>query len=204
MNFKKTYVPKEGFTKLCAIGESTMKHLEFGIIELSKNGELTFETEDRETAFIILGGCADFTSDRGTYLNVGKRRTVFEGKAEAVYYGPHAKIRIFTPWKVKIAVCQTPCDEEVESELITQDKVKAVMLGKPTWRRETHFVVGAGNNAKHLCIGEAWCDPGNWAGFPPHKHDTDDMPTEGILDEVYYFLFQPEQGFAVQCTYQRR
>ena len=201
MNFKKTYVPKEGFTKLCAIGESTMKHLEFGIIELSKNGELTFETEDRETAFIILGGCADFTSDRGTYLNVGKRRTVFEGKAEAVYYGPHAKIRIFTPWKVKIAVCQTPCDEEVESELITQDKVKAVMLGKPTWRRETHFVVGAGNNAKHLCIGEAWCDPGNWAGFPPHKHDTDDMPTEGILDEVYYFLFQPEQGFAVQCTY---
>ena len=54
---------------------------------------------------------------------------------------------------------------------------------------------------KILTIGEAYCPEGNWAGFPPHKHDVDNMPQEGVLEEIYYFLFQPEQGFAIQKLY---
>ncbi len=27
------------------------------------------------------------------------------------------------------------------------------------------------------------------------------MPNEGILEEIYYFLFQPQQGFGIQCLY---
>lgn len=27
------------------------------------------------------------------------------------------------------------------------------------------------------------------------------MPTECIAEEIYYFLFDPKQGFAVQCLY---
>ena len=27
------------------------------------------------------------------------------------------------------------------------------------------------------------------------------MPQEGVLEEIYHFLFQPEQGFAIQCAY---
>lgn len=37
--------------------------------------------------------------------------------------------------------------------------------------------------------------------FPPHKHDEDNMPKECIAEEIYYFLFNPKQGFAVQCLY---
>ena len=36
---------------------------------------------------------------------------------------------------------------------------------------------------------------------PPHKHDVDNMPSEGVLEEIYYFLFDPQQGFGVQCLY---
>ncbi|MCC2257413.1 5-deoxy-glucuronate isomerase [Intestinimonas sp. CLA-AA-H199] len=35
------------------------------------------------------------------------------------------------------------------------------------------------------------------AGFPPHNHDVDRMYSEGILEKIYYFLFQPEQRFAI-------
>ena len=54
MNYKKTYVPKKGYTPLCEIGKCSLKELEFGIIELSDGETLDFDTRDRETAFIIL------------------------------------------------------------------------------------------------------------------------------------------------------
>ena len=56
-------------------------------------------------------------------------------------------------------------------------------------------------DADYLTIGESFVEPGNWAGFPGHKHDVDNMPAEAAAEEIYYFLFQPEQGFAIQCLY---
>ena len=61
--------------------ECSLKKLEFGIIELGKEGELVYETKDRETAFIILGGKADFESDKGTYLG-GNLTTALKNKTK--------------------------------------------------------------------------------------------------------------------------
>lgn len=44
MNYKKTYVPKKGYTPLCEIGKCSLKELEFGIIELSDGETLDFDT----------------------------------------------------------------------------------------------------------------------------------------------------------------
>lgn len=201
MNFKKTYVPRHGYTPLCTIGECSLKDLQFGIIELSDGMELTFDTQEMETAFILLGGKADFITDDATFLGAGTRRSVFEGKATAVYMPRHRKVLIRSPWNVKIAVCQTPIDEDTQPQLITPDKVRMVTLGKKPWERDTTFIIDGATNARRLTIGEAYVTPGNWAGFPPHKHDVDHMPQEGVLEEIYYFLFDPEQGFGVQCLY---
>ena len=62
MNYKKTYTPKNGYTPLCEIGKCSLKDLEFGILELSDGQSYTYETKDREVAFIILGGKANFTA----------------------------------------------------------------------------------------------------------------------------------------------
>lgn len=69
--------------------------------------------------------------------------------------------------------------------------------------------LGAGNPFYHgggLQRGKAVHRGGvSYAGklgrLPAHKHDVDKMPGEGILEELYYFLFQPEQGFAIQELY---
>ena len=63
MNYKKTYTPKNGYTPLCEIGKCSLKDLEFGILELSDGQSYTYETKDREVAFIILGGKANFTAN---------------------------------------------------------------------------------------------------------------------------------------------
>ena len=61
-NYKKTYVPQNGYTPLCKIGECSLKDLEFGIIELTAGQKYVFETGDREVAFILLGGKASFAA----------------------------------------------------------------------------------------------------------------------------------------------
>ena len=201
MNLKKTYVPKIGYTEICKTGECSLKLLDFGMVELKKGDSVTIETGEKEFAFIILGGHADFAFDGTKWENVGGRRSVFEGKATSVYMPRHKTLTITGCEHVKIAVCSTKVDVDSEPEIVGPDRVRAVTLGVKPWERDTHFIIDGNTNAKRLTIGEAFITPGNWAGFPPHKHDVDNMPQEGILEEIYYFLFQPEQGFAIQCAY---
>ncbi len=202
MNYKKTYVPQNGYTPLCTIGQCSLKDLEFGILELSPGQSHTFETHDREAAFIILGGKAAFTVDGVEFGLLGARRSVFESpKAEAFYAPRNCKVKIESPFHVKIAVCLTPVDADSKPQAIRQDGVRVMRLGVKPWERDTSFIIDGSANAKKLTIGEAYITPGNWAGFPPHKHDVDSMPAEGVLEEIYYFLFDPPQGFGIQCLY---
>ena len=183
MNFKKTYTPKNGYTPLCKIGECSLKDLEFGIIELTNGQSLDFDTQDREVAFIVLGGKANFTANGEDYGMVGSRTNVFASpKAEAFYAPRNCKVKIDSPWNVKIAVCGTPVTVDSKPQVIHQNDVRVLRLGVKPWERDTSFIVDGSTNAKKLTIGEAYITPGNWAGFPPHKHDVDNMPSEGVLE----------------------
>lgn len=202
MNYKKTYTPKKGYTPICKIGECTLKKLEFGIIELGPNESLDFNTGNKETAFIMLEGHCNVVFDDTKWENVGNRNTVFENrKAEAFYMPIEKDLTIVALGNIKIAVCATPITEKTEPQLLREDHCKLMLLGRVPFERETSFIVDQNSNAKVLTIGESYCTEGNWAGFPPHKHDVNDMPNECVAEEIYYFMFEPEQGFAVQCLY---
>lgn len=202
MNFKKTYVPKKGYTPICKIGKCSLSRLEFGILELAAGEEQPFDTGDKETGFIVLYGHCDVLFDGKTFENVGNRRSVFENrKAECFYMPRDQKLTIRARDRLKIAVCATPIDEKTEPQLLRADRVPLKLLGRQPFERETSFLLDGTTNAKILTVGESYTTEGNWAGFPPHKHDEDKMPAECIAEEIYYFLFEPEQGFAVQCLY---
>ena len=128
-NYKKTYVPQNGYTPLCKIGECSLKQLEFGILELTDGQSYTYETGDNEVAFIILGGKAGFKANGQDFGLLGVRRNAFENpKAEAFYAPRHATVEIFSPWNVKIAVCGTPVDEDTEPQAIRQADVRVLSL----------------------------------------------------------------------------
>lgn len=202
MNFKKTYVPKKGYTPVCEIGKCSLSRLAFGIIELCAGEEQPFDTKDKETAFVVLAGHCDVLFDGGIYENVGNRQSVFENrKAECFYMPRDQKLVVRARDCVKIAVVATPIGEKTEPQLLREDHAVLKMLGRPPFERETSFLIDGNSNAKILTIGESYTTEGNWAGFPPHKHDVDNMPAECVAEEIYYFLFEPEQGFAVQCLY---
>ena len=202
MNYKKSYKPAKGYTPVCKIGECSLKKLEFGIIELDVGEMLNFYTGDKETAFIMLEGHCNVTFDDTKWENVGNRMSVFENRRAESFYMPIEKNLVITAIdKIKIAVCATPLREKTEPQLLREDHVVLKLLGRKPFERETSFIIDGNSNAKILTVGEAYCAEGNWAGFPPHKHDEDNMPKECIAEEIYYFLFDPKQGFAVQCLY---
>jgi 5-deoxy-glucuronate isomerase len=84
MNYKKTYIPAIGYTKLCEIEKCSCKRLEFGMIELNAGDSVTIETEGKEYAFIFVFGHADVKVGDVEWKNVGGRMNVFEGPAHSV------------------------------------------------------------------------------------------------------------------------
>lgn len=202
MSFKKAHKSAKGYTPICKIGECSLKKLEFGIIELDDGEQLDYNTEDKETAFIILEGHCNVYVDGEKWENIGNRMSVFENrKAESFYMPREYTCTIEGVDHVKIAVCATPVAEKSAPQVLREDHVVLKLLGEVPYQRETSFIIDGNSNAKVLTIGEAYFTEGNWAGFPPHKHDVNDMPRECIAEEIYYFLFEPKQGFAVQCLY---
>lgn len=202
MNFKKSYKSSKGYTPICKIGECSLKKLEFGIIELSEGETLEYDTKDKETAFIMLEGHCNVLVNGEKWENVGNRNSVFENrKAESFYMPREQQLKIEAKDNIKIAVCATPITEKTQPQLLREDHVVLKLLGDVPYQRETSFIIDGNSNAKILTIGEAYTTEGNWAGFPPHKHDVNNMPAECIAEEIYYFLFEPKQGFAVQCLY---
>ncbi|MEK7765746.1 MAG: 5-deoxy-glucuronate isomerase, partial [bacterium] len=73
--------------------------------------------------------------------------------------------------------------------------------GKGNWFREVHDVGVENLEAKSLIFGETFNPPGNWSSAPPHKHDVDNPPEEGKLEELYYYRLRPVQGFGLQRVY---
>lgn len=202
MNFKKAYKKALGYTPICKIGECSLKKLEFGIIELEAGGTVDFKTEDKEFAFIILEGHCNVAFCDTKWENIGNRENVFQNrKAESFYFGRESEFTVEAIDHLKIAVCGTPVAEKTEPQVLREDRVVLKTLGRVPFERETSFIIDQNTNAKVLTIGECYTTEGNWAGFPPHKHDENNMPTECICEEIYYFLFNPQQGFGVQLLY---
>lgn len=168
MNFKKAYKGGKGYTPICKIGECSLKKLEFGIIELDAGESVDYNTEDKETAFIILEGHCDVTYDGGEFKNVGNRASVFENRrAESVYMPRDMKLTVKALDHLKIAVCATPITEATEPQVLREEHTITKVLGRVPFERETSFIIDGNSNAKILTIGEAYTTEGNWAGFPP-------------------------------------
>ena len=52
-----------------------------------------------------------------------------------------------------------------------------------------------------LLVTEVYTEGGNWSSYPPHKHDTDNLPAESLLEEIYYHEISKDSGFVVQKVY---
>jgi 5-deoxy-glucuronate isomerase len=172
-----------------------------GVIKASGTGTYRVDFTLDKTSFNTVLNIAGITSVKAS-------SAVKNGKVYSVYFDMSGyKDTEFTVTglggDVKIAVSKAPAEKYFKPQYVEVKDIKTKDLGKGSFTRTAAFNLPETVEANLLYIGEFWVEDGNWASYPPHKHDVDNMPTEGFLDEIYYFEFDKPQGFGFQAVYSK-
>jgi len=172
-------------------------YLSFRTVRRGPDEELTGQTGNEETALIWLGGTADVEG----FGNVGERADVFSGKPWALLLPPGARYRVRPRTPLHLAIVSAPAESTVPARLIRPDDVRVEIRGKGVTERLIHWIISEKDPAARLLLVEVLTPAGHWSTYPPHKHDEDKAGVERALEELYYYRFNPEQGFAFQGIY---
>lgn len=202
MNLKKSYAEKYGYERVITDRNSILTFEEIDMLKLAAGKSFTVSEPGKEFALIVLSGTCMVQGKEFSFEKVGKRKTPFDGVAEGAYVGKDTPFTVTAVGgDVRICLAKAPAVRSGKPYRIAAEEVRTKILGKGPFRRLAAFNLDESRGAELLYIGEFWAGDGNWASFPPHKHDVDDMPAEGALDEVYYFEFDKPQGFGFQAVY---
>ncbi len=171
---------------------------------VSRSGH-TFDTGDREYVLDILGGRCTVNIKAGsrsaTFPEIGGRRNVFEGRPTMVYIPRDATVSIYAEDDLFDGVLMSAAAENAHPPaLICPEETQTRTIGKDNWQRTVHTSVGDNVRADRLIVGETLNPPGNWSSAPPHKHDSSEGDEE-VMEEVYFYMTNPPQGFGLQRIY---
>jgi len=172
-------------------------YLSFRTVRRQPGEELAGQTGNEETALIWLGGTADVEG----FGSVGDRADVFGGKPSALLLPPGASYRVRARTALHLAIVSAPAETTLPARLIRPDEVRVEIRGKGVTERRIHWILSEKDAAARLLLVEVLTPAGHWSTYPPHKHDEDKAGVERALEELYYYRFNPEQGFAFQGIY---
>jgi len=184
-------------------GDATVPHIHFNLIRLPRGGRYATDLAAVETVWVVLEGNADIRVDRRVFANVGRRETLWSGKADSVYAGIGSRVSVESNQdRTEIAVAGGTCAVAFEPFRIAPGDVEAVDVGSSATKshRRIEHILGqnAAGRAGNLLVSELYCEEGCWSGYPPHKHDEENPPDETAFEELYHYRFQPGNGFGGQ------
>jgi 5-deoxy-glucuronate isomerase len=90
-----------------------------------------------------------------------------------------------------------------EARFIHPNDVEVEIRGAGDATRRIHHIIKPEFPADRLEVVEVYTPAGNWSSWPPHKHDVDDMPSEAVLEEIYYYQQRRREGWGIQRLYRR-
>jgi 5-deoxy-glucuronate isomerase len=172
-------------------------YLSFRTLRRKSAEELTGNTGSEETALIWLRGTA-MVEGIGV---LGERPDVFSGLPWALILPPHASYRLRAQTDLELAIVSAPAQSGGEPRVIRPSDVRVETRGKGVTERRIHWILSEKDPAARLLLVEVLTPAGHWSTYPPHKHDEDKAGVERALEELYYYRFNPEQGFAFQGIY---
>ncbi len=174
----------------------------FEVLRLATGDRVDRTTDEREVCVVMLSGRADIAAGNSSWKRVGSRSGVFEGPPDAVYAPPgHALEITASSEPCELALCWAPANKGVEPALIRASDIKPFQRGSGRTERTIHNILMEDRPAESLLVTEVLTPAGNWSSYPPHKHDTADLPRETYLEETYYHRLARPEGFAVQLVY---
>lgn len=174
----------------------------FDVYRLEAGMRVEVDTAGREVCAVMLAGRAEVAFGAHRWSEVGARDSVFDGAPDAVYAPPGGALEVSPAGgRCEVALCWAPATTGAEPALIPAAEIKPFTRGSGRTERTIRNILMEDRPAESLLVTEVLTPGGNWSSYPPHKHDTDDMPRETYLEETYYHRTARPEGFAVQLVY---
>jgi 5-deoxy-glucuronate isomerase len=184
------------------------KYVGFDFFKLKAGQSLQRDTGDREVCLVLVSGKASVKTLHESWDNLGERMSVFSEKTSAEGKPPYAvylpnddQFTVEAETDLELAVCSAPGKGSFPARLISPVNMTYETRGHGTNTRHICNILPETADADSLLVVEVITPNGNWSSYPPHKHDSDNIPEESYLEETYYHRINPPQGFAFQRVY---
>ena len=176
-------------------------HVGFEVHLVEQGGMLAGEQTTREACLVIVSGRVRVRVDDVDHGVLGGRASPFEGPGDAIYVPSGHAWLLTGESAAEIAICTAPGASGFSPRLIRAADVGHETRGTGTNTRHVRNILPETAPAASLLVVEVITPPGHWSSYPPHKHDTLDLPRESALEETYYHRISPPQGYAHQRVY---
>ena len=173
----------------------------FDLWELEPPDFVSGGKDTREVCLVFVTGKGKVTVDGKDLGELGKRMSPFDGEPYAVYVPSGVEWRVEATTALSLAVCTAPGGGSYETRVIQPGTNPPITRGKGSNTRHVTNILPETDPAHSLLVVEVITPGGNTSSYPPHKHDTDNLPAESLLEETYYHRLNPPQGFAMQRVY---
>jgi len=195
-----------GYQSIVSQKDASLKFLAMDLLKLDRTiPKYTGDTGDEEFLLDVLGGnCSILVEGEkpSRHAHVGNRRDVFTGSPDALLLPRRTRFTITTSDGVELLVVRAPSNTDGRPELISSDRITTKTAGKGNYSREVRTVLSPESSSSKLMVGEIVNPPGNWSGFPAHKHDTV-SEDENCLEEIYFYRLEPRHGYGIMRIYDR-
>ncbi len=173
------------------------RYLAFKAITLHPDDTFEIHEPDREIALVPIAGQAEIELDGITETLA--RKSVFAELPRVVYAPPGVRLRVQAKDAFDFAVGSAPAEGKLPPRIIEPAEIPVEIRGGANATRQISHILAPPLPAERLLLFEVYTPSGNWSSWPPHRHDGGlDSP---YLEEVYYYRFQPEEGWAIQRIY---
>jgi len=157
-------------------------------------------TADHEAILVVLGGKLTIDWGEGPQ-SMGHRDNVFLGYPFAAYLPCGLSYEVCAESVVEFAETRVRSQRPSKPRIITPAEVGNEIRGGGNSTRQILRILRPEADADKLMANEVFTPDGNWSSYPPHKHDTLNLPTECDLDEIYYFRVDHPDGFGFLRVY---
>ena len=169
---------------------ASWRYLSFRAHVLKRDEKVRIGGPAEETAIVTLAGGVFVELDRGGGLELPGRPSVWDGLPWAAYLPPGClgMVRALDAARVAVASAPTSGRQAASAEpvVIGPAQVEIEVRGAGNATRQVNHIISPDFPADRLELVEVYTPSGNWSSWPPHKHDTDAMPNEAVLEEIYY------------------
>lgn len=190
--------PREGREVIGITPEGAgWEHLGFHVHALRAGERLELATAGVESAIVPISGTGVADADGEAYELA--RTGIFTEMGGLLYVPPGADLRLTASADWIVAVGTAPAVGRHPVRLIAPGEVQVELRGGGAARRQVNHLLAPPLPAERLIVYEVYVPAGEWAGWPPHRHDgADGSP---YLEETYYFRFDRPDGFGFHRSY---